>query len=287
MRKFLIAALFAVVGLSGVACSKVPAGNVGVKVYLLGGSKGVDQEVLGVGRYWIGMNEELYLFPTFQQNYTWTRENVDGESGDESITFQTKEGMSVNADLGVSYSLESEKISIIFQKYRKGVNELTDVVLRNAVRSAFNEIGPNYTVEETYSGKKTELLDAVKKKVSDEFGPIGIKIDDIYLIGSMRLPENVLTALNSKIEATQRAQQRENELREAEAQAKKNVAEAEGQAKALLAKATAEAEANRLKQKTLTRELIEYEAIQRWNGELPTVTGGGTMPFINVSPKAN
>lgn len=51
-------------------CSKVPAGEVGVKVYLLGTDKGVDHEVLGPGRYWIGINQDLYLFPIFTQNYT-------------------------------------------------------------------------------------------------------------------------------------------------------------------------------------------------------------------------
>ena len=33
------------------ACSRVEAGYVGVKVNLLGGDKGVDSEVLGVGKY--------------------------------------------------------------------------------------------------------------------------------------------------------------------------------------------------------------------------------------------
>ena len=51
------------------SCAKVEAGYVGVRVNLLGGNKGVDSEVLGVGRYWIGWNQELYLFPTFQQTY--------------------------------------------------------------------------------------------------------------------------------------------------------------------------------------------------------------------------
>ena len=67
-------ACIALVGVSLAACSTVPAGHVGVKVYLLGGSKGVDSEELGVGRYWIGWNEQLYIFPTYMQNYTWTRE---------------------------------------------------------------------------------------------------------------------------------------------------------------------------------------------------------------------
>ena len=59
--------LVLVVG-SAVGCSRVPPGYVGVKVNLLGGAKGVDTEELGVGRYFIGPNTELHLFPTFTQN---------------------------------------------------------------------------------------------------------------------------------------------------------------------------------------------------------------------------
>ncbi|TON81215.1 transposase, partial [Vibrio parahaemolyticus] len=53
-------------------CSKITAGHVGIKVNLLGGDKGVQAEEVGVGRYWVGVNEELYSFPTFSQNYVWT-----------------------------------------------------------------------------------------------------------------------------------------------------------------------------------------------------------------------
>ena len=41
----------------------------------------------------------------------------------------------------------------------------------------------------------------------------------IYTIGDFRLPPRVVEAINAKIEATQLAQQRENEVREAEAEA--------------------------------------------------------------------
>lgn len=68
MKRFKLIMLVGLAMASLVSCSKVPSGHVGVKVYLLGGSKGVESEQLGVGRYWIGWNEELYLFPTFTQN---------------------------------------------------------------------------------------------------------------------------------------------------------------------------------------------------------------------------
>ena len=68
-------------------CSKVPAGNVGVIVNLYGSEKGVETREVGTGRYWVGVNEELYLFPTFTQTETW--------GGKEAISFQTVEGMKV------------------------------------------------------------------------------------------------------------------------------------------------------------------------------------------------
>jgi len=263
------------------ACSRVPAGFVGIKVYLLGTSKGVDTEVLNVGRYYIGINEELYLFPTFQQNYVWTKDVTEGSPRDESLTFQTKEGMGVNVDVGISYHLNADKIPSIFQKYRRGIEEITDVFLRNSVRDAINDVGSSMSVEEVYGSKKNHLFELIQEKVIAEVGPQGILIDKLYLVGSMRLPNNVVAALNSKIEATQRAQQRENEVQEAKAQAAKEVATAEGSAKAALMKAKAEAEANQLKLRTLTPELIRYEAIQRWNGVLPQVSGG-VVPFLNL-----
>ena len=54
------------------ACSKVPVGNVGIKVNLYGSDKGINATELPTGRYWIGVNEELFVFPTFTQTYSWT-----------------------------------------------------------------------------------------------------------------------------------------------------------------------------------------------------------------------
>jgi regulator of protease activity HflC (stomatin/prohibitin superfamily) len=137
-------------------------------------------------------------------------------------------------------------------------------------------------VESVYGNGKNEMITKVEGIVRETLKPHGINVEKVYLVGSIRLPNNVVDALNAKIEATQRAQQRENELREAEAQAKKKIAEAEGQAKSMVAIAEAEAKANALKLRTLTAELIQYEAIQKWNGVLPTMTGTSAIPFINV-----
>lgn len=283
MKKLLIVLLaFSSLFLTG-CFDKVPAGNVGVKIYLLGGSKGVDHEVLPVGRYWIGMNEELFLFPTFQQNYVWTKDNVPGSETDESITFQTNDGMQINADIGITYAIKPENVGKVFEKYRRGVEEITDVVLRNMVRDAFVRHASKYDAEAAYSTKKNELIASVLTDVKTEAEKYGISVDNIYFIGGMRLPDQIVKALNSKIEAIQTAQKTENELRQAEAQAKKVFAEAEGRAKSIEVVAAAEARANELISKSLTSQLVEYKKIEKWNGITPsTVLGSGSSTIVSV-----
>ena len=265
------------------ACSTVPAGHVGVKVYLLGGSKGVDTEELGVGRYWIGWNEQLYLFPVFMQNYTWTKNVHEGRAQDESFTFQTVEGMSANADIGISYQIEPDKVTKIFQTYRRGVDEITDTFLRNMVRDSLVSEASTKPIEYIYGAGKAELMKKIQEDVQAQVKDIGIKIDKIYWIGEIRLPQNVIESINAKNAATQMAQQRQNEVAQAQAEASKRVAQAKGDADSILLTAKAQAEANEVIAKSITSELVKYRALDKWDGKLPTtMLPGSSVPFIAV-----
>jgi regulator of protease activity HflC (stomatin/prohibitin superfamily) len=266
------------------ACSTVPAGHVGVKVYLLGSSKGVESEELGVGRYWIGINEELFLFPTYTQNYTWTKAPDETGTEDESISFQTIEGMSVNADVGITYRIDPAKVNNIFQKYRKGVTEITDIYLRNMVRDALVTEASSRSVEDVYGRGKAELMTAVEKRIKDQVEKDGIVIERIYWVGDIRLPDNVIASLNAKIQATQMAAQRQNEVAQSKAEAQKKVEEARGEAESILLKAKAQADANRELASSITPELVQYRALEKWDGVLPRMTGSNVVPFVNVDP---
>ena len=275
------------VALGGLAaCSYVPAGNVGIKVNLLGGDKGVDSEVLGVGRYWIGWNEDLYVFPTFMQNYVWTAGADEGSPNDESISFQTADGMTANADIGISYSIDPDKVSIIFQTYRRGVEEITDTFLRNMVRDALVKQSSNKPIEYVYGAGKSELLASVQKDVADQVAPLGINIGKIYWIGEIRLPPTVIDSINAKNAATQMAQQRQNEVAQAKAEADKKIEDARGEAESILRVAEAQAKANKLLAESLTTEFVQYQAITKWDGQLPKMTGSAAVPFIDVTGQA-
>lgn len=246
------------------SCFRVPTGHVAVRVSTLGSDKGT-VEVMSPGRYidtpWI----EFYSFPTHMQNKQWS-----------GLSFQTKEGMSVSVNVGLSYSIEESAVKSIFVNHNKGIDEITNSYVRTIIRDAFNTTASQYNVSDVYGVKKNEFLAKVTTLVKSKLEPMGFRISMLSLEGAMELPTVVMQALNNKIAATQRAEQRENELREEEAGAKK----------ALIA-ARAEAEVNRLKATQITPELLEYEkiknqglAIAKWDGKMPHLQAGNGTDFI-------
>lgn len=273
--KFKSAIILSLLALTG--CYSVPTGYVGLKVNLYGDGKGGIQKV-PPGRYLDTPNVEFHKFPIFMQNIVWTASSTEGSPHDDSVTFQTSEGLAVNADVGFSYSVREDHVEKIFVQYRKSIETITSVYLRNVVRDAFNSVASTMTVEEIYGKGKTIFIQKVNQMVKDKVTPVGFDVSQISIIGTMRLPDAVVTALNNKIAATQRAQQRENELRETEAQAKKKLIEVR-----------AEAEANRLKIKQITPELMQYEKIQiqakmveKWDGKLPQIQSGTGGSILSV-----
>ncbi|RAO76610.1 prohibitin family protein [Dyella jiangningensis] len=265
------------------ACSKVPAGNVGVKFQMYGDDKGSLQE-LPPGRYWVGWGYEMYTFPTFTQTYTFTRSAAEGRPVDESISFQTSQGLTVNADVGITYHIDPSRVTLIFQKYRKGIDEITDVYLRNMVRDALVKEAASLDIESVYGKGKANLIEAVQRDVREEVGSVGIVVEKIYWIGELRLPENVVQSINAKIQATQMAEQRQNEVAQAQAEAQKVEAEAQGQAQARITIAAAEAKAIALKGEALRQNpnVVQMSAIEKWDGRLPTYSGGA-LPFLHIN----
>lgn len=103
----------------------VPAGYVGVLVNLYA-DKGVQNEVKSTGRYFLTINEQMYLFPTFNvlKNY------------EDVFVFQTSDAMDIQAHLGVEYNIDPDKAAQVFQVYRKGIDEITEINIRQYISDA-------------------------------------------------------------------------------------------------------------------------------------------------------
>lgn len=277
MRKFIMGCILAVAALTSLTgCyQRVEPGNVGIIVNKLGDEKGVDQEVKGVGRYWIGWNEDLYTFPTFKQMKTYG----------EMFYFQLSDGTQIGHQLAISYKVNPTKVATIFQTYRKGVDEITDQDLRQRIADILNRQGNLINTDKFIDGGKSRLLDSVADAVKKEMEPVGIDIMAISWVGAPEYPDNVKRAINAKVEATQKTLQREQEVQQRIAEANMAREQARGEADAVVLKAKAEADAIKLRGDALRENpgVMELEAINKWNGVLPTtMIPGAATPFVPV-----
>jgi regulator of protease activity HflC (stomatin/prohibitin superfamily) len=86
-------------------------------------------------------------------------------------------------------------------------------------------------------------------------------------------------SVEQKVIAQQRAIEEQNRTKQIEEQARQKVLSAEAEAKSMQIRAEA------LEQNA---KLVEWEAVQKWNGVLPQyMLGGGATPFINLNPGKN
>lgn len=255
--------------------SKINPGEIGVVVNPFGSTRGVEKDELGIGIHFLAPWKSVYKFPTYEQNHQWIE--------DEVFVFQTAEGLPVSAEMGISYHLEQNKIHELFHKYRKGMKEITELYVRNVLRDNLNKLASKINIEDLFSDKKEDFFNQVHANMNEELDGIGIVITHVYIIGRINVPDSVKEALNKKIEAVQRAQQRENELREAEAEAKKIIAKSKGEAESLVIEAKSRAQENDLINKSLTPELLKWKYLEKWNGKLPrTVAGNDSGILLGV-----
>lgn len=276
--------VLALVALS-VGCTKVPPGWVGVKVDNYGEQRGVQDFPIQVGRVWFNpFTQDVYQFPTFVQSVVWTKDVTEGSPGDDSITFNDISGASINADVALSYAFESDKVPSLFVEFRQDAENITTVYMRSQVRDAFSRHAGQMDVTDLFGRRKQELLEAVKADLAARLGPKGFRFDSISIVGSLRVDQNVQNSINAVIQATQRAIEAQNKVAQSTAEAQQAIAVAEGEAQAMTIRAKAQADSNKIVAASITPTLVEWQAVEKWNGILPTVTGE-SVPMINMQQK--
>jgi regulator of protease activity HflC (stomatin/prohibitin superfamily) len=281
-------------GLFLLRATRIEAGHVGVVINLAGQQRGASEIPVRTG--WVvysPVSTQIIEFPTYVQTVKWTKDLSEGHPLNEEMGFNSKEGMEIFVDVSLSYAIEPAKVPDFYVKYRVGDMEVfTHGILRDVVRNSLNEVASTYVVEDIYGEKKADFLRKVQAMIEQKMAPVGVGVQQFGFIGAPRVPAVIATAITAKAQAIQQAERARNELQTTQAEAAKKIAEAEGDAKSLVTRAQGEADANRIRQNSLTPQLLELRRIEnnramidKWNGQLPTVQSGQGSGMILQLPK--
>jgi len=298
-RRWLFIAVVALLGFWFVSsillrATRIEAGYTGIEVNLAGSQRGASEIPIRTGWvFYSPITTQIIAFPTFVQTVKWTRNLNEGHPLNEEMGFNSREGIEIYADVSLSYAIDPQRVPDFYVKYR--VNDLdlfTHGILRDIVRNSLNEVASTYVVEDIYGEKKTEFLRKVEQQIQDKVANVGVGVQQFGFIGAPRVPSVIAAAITAKAQAIQEAERAKNELATTQAEAAKKIAEAEGDAKSAVTRAQGEADANRIRQSSLTPQLLELRRLEnqrayidKWNGHLPSVQAGSGTGLLMQLPK--
>lgn len=183
----------------------------------------------------------------------------------------SKDLQTITTELAVNWHIDPLKVNRVFQQV--GDEELiVNGIMTPAVSEVLKAATAKKTAEEIIT-KRTELKQEIDANLKSRLEPYGVIVDDVSLVNFSFSPE-----FSRAIEAKQIAEQ---EAKQASFIAQKATQEAQAEVN----RAKGQAEAQRLQRLTLTPELLQKQAIEKWDGRFPMVMGGnGAVPLININP---
>jgi regulator of protease activity HflC (stomatin/prohibitin superfamily) len=244
------------------------------------------------------VTQAIQEYPVTIQTYAMVQRGGEGSSvSDDSIKVQSNEGQQLNLDVVIQYQVVKEEAALLYQDWGGAdISIVEDRVVRQYTRSQVPVISAKYGWEEITAAKRGDIAAEIRAALEEEFTLRHLRLVS-FGIREVHLPESLQTALDDKIDAQQRAERQEYELRQARIRAEQDKVEAEGQAEAVKARAEgdaesirirakAQSEANEILAKTLSSDLIYYYQVQQWDGRLPLFGGsssGGMTPLIDMT----
>ena len=141
-------------------------------------------------------------------------------------------------------------------------------IITPAISNAVKAVTAHYDAEDLIVNRDV-VRGQIDTHIRDALKAYRVVIDSVNITDFSFSPEYA-TAIEQKQVAQQKAQQAQYDLEKAKVVAQQRVVEA-----------TAQGQAQKLLQETLTPQIIQQQAIAKWNGVLPQVVGGnGVLPMI-------
>lgn len=277
-----------IVILGFVCTEKIPTGYVGV-VYNMNG--GVDGEVLTQGWHVVSPTKKVTTYSIgLEQSYLSSEKKGDSDN-DESFSIPTSDGKTVRVNLEFSYRFDEARVAETFTMFKgKNGETIKNTFIKPKIIAWTQEVSAQYPVTDIFGDKRTEINAELDKYLREKFEPYGIIIDTVNFT-DISVDDETAAAIQKKVNAQQELElanieaqtakvQANKDKEVAQIQAEKSIIEANTRAETTRIAAEAEAQANREIAASLTPELIEKIKYERWNGQVPTVTGGSAIVDI-------
>jgi regulator of protease activity HflC (stomatin/prohibitin superfamily) len=248
----------------------VQAGYRGVVLYL----GAVEDRVLGEGLH--------FIVPFAEQV---VQMEVRTQKFQAEASAASKDLQEVQTVIALNYRIDPQQVNKIYQLL--GVN-YADRVISPTIQESVKASVAKFNAEELITKRETAkgvIADAIRSTLASN----NIAAQNVF-ITDFKFSQSFADQIEQKVVAFQKYLTEQNNLKTVQVIANQNVIQAQAAARANVAKAAGEAQAIKVitSQLRSSPEYLQWQSINRWNGQLPYSLGSGGVPFFQLpSPSTN
>ena len=238
------------------SCRIVSVGSLGVKTQW----GAVTGDVLNPGLH--------FVVPVAQgidvmsvQTHAYGSQHVEAASHDLQV---------VTTDVVLNYHLEPDRVLWIRSNLGPGYSYRDRIVLP-AIQETVKATTAHFPAESLITERPKVKAD-IERVLADRLARYGVALESLN-VTNFSFSDDFEHAIELKVVAEQRALQAKNDLERIKIEAQQQIESAKAQAESIRIRSEALAQNQRL---------VDWEAIQKWDGKLPQIVGGA-VPFINVA----
>lgn len=180
----------------------------------------------------------------------------------------TKDIQQANISYVINFNLQPENVH---KMYREVGMAYKDTVLMPVVEGTIKDVIGKWNAQDLVANREIatrEILDKLVKQLAPRYINVtGFQMTEI------KYSDVFERAIESKVTAEQEALKAKNKTVQIQEEARQKVISAEAEARSMAIRANA---------LTQNKALVQYEAVQKWDGKMPQYMLGGSMPFINI-----
>jgi prohibitin 2 len=242
----------------------VQAGNRGVVLYL----GAVEDRVLGEGLH--------FIIPFVEQV---VQMEVRTQKFQAEASAASKDLQEVQTVIALNYRIDPQQANKIYQLL--GVN-YADRVIAPTIQESVKASVAKFNAEELITKRET-AKSVIAEAIRNTLASNNIATQNVF-ITDFKFSQSFADQIEQKVVAFQKFLTEQNNLKTVQVIANQNVVQAEAAARANVAKADGESQAINIitQQLRSSPEYLQWQAINRWNGQLPYALGGGGVPFFQL-----
>lgn len=180
----------------------------------------------------------------------------------------TKDIQQAKISYVVNYNLVADSA---YRMYQEVGMDYVSKVINPVLEGTIKDVIGKWNAQDLVANREeatNDILAKLKEQLTERY----VNVTDFQII-DIGYSEVFERAIESKVTAEQDALKAKNKTVQIQEEAKQKVISAEAEAKSMSIRANA---------LTQNKALVEYEAVQKWNGILPQYMMGNSIPFINM-----